>query len=357
MLPLLKKNNYSVIGLMSGTSLDGLDIAYCKFDLITEKWQFEIKDAVTVAYSKTWQGKLRNAINLSGKDLIQLNVEYGNYLGEQVKEKNKKRNIKLDLVSSHGHTVFHQPEKGFTSQIGNGANIAAVSDLPVVCDFRSKDIALGGQGAPLVPIGDALLFSEYDACLNIGGFANISFERNKERYAFDICPVNIVLNELCKQLGFAYDKNGEIARQGNVVNGLLKQLNAIPYYNYEANKSLGKEWVDSDFTPLLDDVSRDLKDLVATTTEHAAKQIANVFNNYNLNKVLVTGGGAFNSHLISQIKKYCNAQLLIPDNKIIEFKEALIFGLLGVLYVRGEKNVLKSATGATIDSIGGCMYI
>ena len=356
---------YHVIGLMSGTSLDGLDIAHCVFSLSKGRWAYEIRSAQTISYNKDWKKKLAGAHKLSSDKLAELDAELGRFIGGQVNTFIKKNRIsKVDLISSHGHTIFHQPEKGFTLQIGNGAAIAALTGIKTVCDFRSGDVALGGQGAPLVPIGDLLLFSQYQACLNLGGIANISMavsplplERDAGvRRAFDICPVNIVLNHLAGKKGLPYDKDGNLAAKGKVNWGLIKKLNALPFYNNYKSKSLGREWIEKNVLSLIEKEKLPLEDKLATASEHAAFQIARILNHYKIKNVLITGGGAYNSDLIKRISDFTPSDLLIPSDKTIQFKEALVFAFLGVLRLRGEVNCLKAVTGAKRDSVGGAVY-
>lgn len=356
-------DQYRVIGLMSGTSLDGLDIAYCVFAKKGSNWSYSIKKAQTVSYSKDWKNKLGGAHKLSAEKLISLDAEFGTFIGKQVNAFVKRNKIKNgDLVSSHGHTIFHQPEKGFTLQIGSGAAIAATTGIQTACDFRSGDVALGGQGAPLVPIGDKLLFSEYDACLNIGGIANISFRRSAAkaggggRIAFDICPANMVLNCLANVKGLPYDKGGKLAAKGEVHWNLLKKLNSLPYYKDYKSKSLGREAIEKDFITRINKERITTNDKLATAAEHAALQIARAINHFKVRNVLITGGGAYNTDLINRIAAYSNCALTIPDNQTIQFKEALIFAFLGVLRARGEVNCLKEVTGARRDSVGGAVY-
>lgn len=349
-------NKYNVIGLMSGTSLDGLDIAYCTFKLENGKWRYSINCAETISYNKEWNNKLKGAHLLSGEILIETHNEYGEYSGRAVLKfmhKNKLKNI--DFVSSHGHTVFHKPDKGYTFQLGNGATLAAVCGLRVICDFRTLDVALKGQGAPLVPIGDRLLFPEYDYCLNLGGFSNISFEQKGKRIAFDICPVNIVLNYIASTKGKEYDKDGLMAKAGKVNNGLLNKLNKLSYYRKVWPKSLGREWVEDYFLPQLNSFSISAEDKLATVTEHIALQISAVVKDSG--KVLVTGGGANNKFLILKLKeKLFPHQIVIPSKDCIDFKEALVFAFLGVLKSENKINTLKSVTGAIKDSSGGIIY-
>lgn len=346
---------YHAIGLMSGTSLDGLDICYSTFEKDkNNSWKFEILQAETIPYSAAWEKKLREAISLKSEDLAELNSSFGFYLGEAVHDfiqKNKPE--KIDVIASHGHTVFHQPMKKFTVQIGDGRAIKLLTGIPVVYDFRSQDVLMGGNGAPLVPIGDRLLFSNYAACLNLGGFSNISFEKSGKRIAFDISPVNTVLNYLAQQKGKIFDEDGLLARSGKTDETILQQLNELPYYSEIPPKSLGIEWVNRQIFPKLQVISPE--DALATFTEHVASQISTVFNAFGLKNVLVTGGGAFNSYLLEKIREKSNTEIIIPSKEIINFKEALIFAFMGVLRINNEINVLSSATGSAHDHCTGIL--
>lgn len=342
---------YFAIGLMSGTSLDGLDICYAKFQN-AGNWQFEIIKAETISYTEFWKNKLQNAVKLSAEDLLALDKEYGFFLGEKTKEFISKNNItELDLIASHGHTIFHQPHRKFTLQIGDGRAIKILTGKTVVYDFRSQDVLMDGNGAPLVPIGDEFLFSEFDACLNLGGFSNISLQKNKERIAFDISPVNVVLNLYAEKLGKNYDENGNFAKKGIINSEILEKLNTIEFYQKSHPKSLGIEFVNAEIFPLLQKESPE--NILATFTEHIAIQIAKVFNENHLKKVLVTGGGTFNTHLIEKLKEKSASEIIIPNENIINFKEALIFAFMGVLRVRNEVNVLCSATGSSENHSSG----
>lgn len=339
---------------MSGTSLDGLDICYAQFQL-QSKWNFDIKTAKTISLPKELKSKLKNAISHSGLELSLLNNQLGNFIGESINQFLLNNNInknEIDFISTHGHTIFHQPEKQLTLQIGNGANISAITKLPVVCDFRTTDLALNGNGAPLVPIGDQLLFSEYDYCINLGGISNISYQIKDDRIAFDICPVNMVLNYLANQLGSDYDKNGDFAKAGQIITPLYEQLNQLEYYKKEAPKSLGYEWVENKIFPLLKNLKNE--DLLRTFIEHIAFQISQHLTSNG--KAIFTGGGTHNTFLMERIQQVAKTEIIIPNKELVDFKEALIFGFLGVLRWRNEINVLKSVTGATSNNIGGCVY-
>ncbi|MCK9616650.1 MAG: anhydro-N-acetylmuramic acid kinase [Lentimicrobiaceae bacterium] len=354
------QSTWKTIGIMSGTSLDGLDMAYCEFTEENGKWSFQIIRAQTYDYDAQWKKKLSELPGKNALTLAQTHVELGHFIGKTVKEFITSYTLKPDFIACHGHTIFHQPDKGFTLQIGEGASIAAETGIAVVCDFRSLDVALGGQGAPLVPIGDKLLFPDYDCCINLGGFANISYNAFYKRIAFDICPVNIVINHLSELLGKKFDENGELARTGKLHLELFQALNQLAFYKTPPPKSLGKEWVEKNVFPLLQQYSLPIPDLIRTVTEHAAYQISVVINSISGNTsehtTLVTGGGAKNIFLTKLLRKYCNSHLYIPNNLIIDYKEALIFAFLGILRMQKKANCLQSVTGARIDNTGGCVY-
>ncbi len=353
-------NSYKVIGLMSGTSLDGLDLAYCHFYHSEGVWKFELVKSKTVSYTQSWEQKLQGAINISSEELLSLDVAYGKFLGAQANEFIKANKLEVDFIASHGHTVFHQPEKGFTLQIGSGQEIAIATGKKVISDFRIKDVAFGGQGAPLVPIGDQLLFGEYIACLNLGGIANISFEAGGKRVAFDIGMANMLLNFLANKLGKTYDASGLIARSGKVDRSLLAQLNSFPYFNQPYPKSLGYEWFLSEVQPIIEASAISIKDKLCTAVEHEAIQIGKVLKKEITEKgeVLITGGGAFNKLMVERIRDYTpsNLKIIIPDEATIDFKEAIIFAFMGVLRERDEPNCLKSVTGASANVSGGEMF-
>ena len=351
------KENYNVIGVMSGTSLDGVDLAYIKFNN-SGRWTFEIFQSETVSYSEEWLNKLKNAIHFNPTELEELNVAYTKLLASIISNFISKHNLtEIDAVCSHGHTILHQPQNGFTLQIGNLPMIRDLVNQTIVCDFRVQDVQLGGQGAPLVPIGDELLFSEYDYCLNLGGFSNVSFNENGNRIAFDISPVNTVLNFYANKLGFSYDDAGNFAKSGNINQDLLQQLNDLEFYALPYPKSLGMEFVNAKIFPLMNSYSIDVKDKLRTFVEHIAVQISKICSKPNA-KLLVTGGGAYNRFLIDRLRNYLpTTEVVIPDDKTIQFKEALIFGFLGVLRLRNEINVLSSVTGANKNHSSGVVFL
>lgn len=357
-------NIYRLIGLMSGTSLDGLDIAYIEFsfdysniDFDIKTIDFDIKFAETFKYTNDILYEFEAVKDASGIDLLKSHNSYGTYIGKQVNAFMNKNNITdVDFIASHGHTIFHQPELNLTFQLGNPAYISAETGISCVGDFRTLDVALGGQGAPLVPIGDKLLFSEYDFCINLGGFANISFDKKESRVAYDICPVNIITNEFAKLFSKDFDEDGNIGKQGKINVGLLNSLNNLDYYKAKYPKSLGKEWVDNFFNDCLWQAKIPDLDKLRTVYEHISMQIANAVNKETGKNILFTGGGTYNGFLLDLIKQKTEKKIIIPDAKIIDFKEALIFGLLGVLLIEYKTNTLASVTGASADSVGGCIY-
>lgn len=352
MVNLQKK--YHALGLMSGTSLDGLDLL--EVDLwFTDRWQYQLKTAATYAYTKEWQQKLAEAHHFSGQTIENLDCDYTKLLAEMTNRFIEEKQVRdLDFVASHGHTVFHQPQQNYTLQIGNRPELSNLIQQDVICDFRVQDVALGGQGAPLVPIGDRFLFHDYDACLNLGGFANISFQENDKRIAYDICPVNKVLNFYAQKLGSAFDKDGAIAKAGTVNFDLLKQLNGLAFYRQQPPKSLGIEWVEKEVLPLIEAADLSPKDSITTFTKHVADQICKALQGKR--NVLITGGGAFNKYLLNILRKEVKVKLVLPNQQLINYKEALIFAFLGVLRFRNENNILAEVTGASKDHSSGKLY-
>jgi anhydro-N-acetylmuramic acid kinase len=346
---------YKAIGIMSGTSLDGVDLASVEFEELDGKWTFTLSANESVPYPKKWQTKLSELTTASALDFVKTHVAYGKYTGSLIHNFIKKYDLSPDIIGVHGHTIFHQPKEGYTSQIGDGAAIAAITGQLIACDLRSMDIARGGQGAPLVPIGDQLLFNDYDARLNIGGFANISFQNGREMVAYDIGPANIILNTITRQMGKEYDDKGQLARGGVLQTQLLEKLNSLPYYYQTYPKSLGKEWVEENsivFAPQ----NINHQDLLHTLVEHISVIIANELKAIKSGRVLITGGGAFNEYLIERIQEKTPLEIVIPRRDIIEMKEAIIFAFLGVLRMLNRPNVLHQVTGADSASISGALY-
>ena len=348
------KHKMTVLGLMSGTSLDGLDMALCEFNFEQKAYEFKILKAQTVDYSEDQRRKLGDIKNANAQQYFALNHLYAKFISAEVNKFLSDCAQKPDIISSHGHTVFHQPQYGFTSQIGCGATIAVSTGLTTVCDFRTMDVVNGGQGAPLVPIGDKLLFGKYAACLNIGGIANISFENNGERKAFDICFANMALNYLAEKLGKTFDENGNLAAIGKQDDFLLKELNSV--LHIENKVSLARERYENLLLPILGRYRISIEDKLATFCTYAADSIAKTLNENAVKNVLVTGGGVYNNYLLNLIKQKYTGELIVPDDNIIKFKEALIFAFLGYLRMNEKINTLHSATGAKSDSVGGAVH-
>ena len=361
-----QKNTWKAIGVMSGTSVDGLDIVAVKFEYSKQRWHYKIIKAVSISYPQQLRTRLTECIHVSGEELVVLDLELGRLIGQSVSDFLKEEDMQIDLIASHGHTVYHQPEIGITKQIGDGQSILEITGILTINDFRTIDVIKGGQGAPLVPIGDKLLFPEYDICLNIGGFANISYDNQDGiRLAFDTGPANLLLNYLARKMGKLYDMNGETARKGTCIPELINEMNALPYYEMLHPKSLGLEWVEKNIYSKFEIGSYKIEDLMHTCVKHIAYQInrailrvrENQPNRKNRLNILITGGGAYNQYLVENLKKSQNIlNYILPDEVIIDYKEALIFAFLGILRLKREVNILSSATGARSDSIGGTIH-
>ncbi len=350
----MTKSEYIIIGVMSGTSLDGLDLAKVKFSWLNNKWNFELLEGRTSAFPKDLYNSLQNSMNLTGLELATLDIDLGQFIGTEVSKFNLNG---IDAIASHGHTIFHEPKKGLTVQIGSISYIHAITSLPVIGDFRSLDVALGGQGAPLVPLGDEALFSEYDATLNFGGIANITI-LGKALKAFDICPLNQVSNFLCQQhFNCEYDESGSLGKKGSVDLELLRYFDDFPYYNVNGPKSLGKEDVDAHFISSVKDSQLKPSDILRTYYEHVAGQITIQLSHHKTKTVLCSGGGVYNQYLIDLISQKTGSatKLILPEKEIIEFKEALIFAFLGLLRGLEQTNVSRMVTGSSDDTIGGVL--
>jgi anhydro-N-acetylmuramic acid kinase len=365
------------MGLMSGSSLDGLDIAFVEFNETAGKWKYEIKCAACIEYGNEWSQKLKNAISLSARDYQLLHTQYGRFVGERVNEFIEKFQLEhtVNLIASHGHTTFHFPEKRMTHQLGDGAAIAAETQLPVVSDLRSIDVAFGGQGAPIVPLGEKLLFPDYHYFLNIGGIANITLNskatNNEDSHlhadkitAFDVCAANRVLNMLAAEKNKQYDDGGKMASEGKINEELLSKLNANEYYLLPYPKSLANSFGTDIIFPLIRNYNLATEDSLRTYVEHIAIQIKNSlqsrFSNTAIQQLMVTGGGAFNQFLIQRISAHLaeiNFEIFIPENDVVIYKEALIMALLGTLRWREQYTVLSSVTGASRDCIGGALWL
>lgn len=348
---------YNAIGMMSGTSLDGVDIAFCEFTL-DKYWTYKILYAQTFKYSPEWKVKLSDLENSSARDYALAEIEYSKYVAGLIQGFIEEHKLQADLISAHGHTIFHEPQKGLTHQLLDGSVIAATCNIPVALNFRKSDVALGGQGAPLVPVGDDYLFPGIDYCLNLGGFANISYDENGFRKAFDICPANMALNYLASLNNAEFDLNGKMAKEGRLDTDLLMSLNNLPYYKIKPPKSLGKEWYSEHFLPLLEKNTSSVQNKLHTVCHHISDQIKNILEGKTANyKMLITGGGTYNDFLFDLINQKTHLQIIKPDKHLIEYKEALIFALLGILRKEKQINAFSSVTGARRDSSAGCIFL
>lgn len=341
-----------VLGLMSGTSLDGLDLALVEFELTNETMHWSFLKTETVDYSSQLIADLDQAPQLSGKELRALDVAYGKWLGKTCNRFISQVGVRPDIIASHGHTVFHEPNHGYTLQIGDGNYLAAETGIDTICDFRSLDMAFGGQGAPLVPMGDQWLFKAFDHRINLGGIANISSQNITGDVAFDVCPFNLLLNRYSQLLGVPFDDKGALARNGRLDQDLLQALNAHPYFSKLPPKSLDKNWLLKEFIPLIDQHGLKPSAILRTLVEHFAIQVG---RHLPTGRVLLSGGGTHHHFFVERLKQQCAARIEIPSEEIINFKEALIFALLGFLRLKEIPNVLTSATGANKSVCGGVL--
>ncbi len=353
---------FKVLGLMSGTSLDGLDLCYCHITKDLDKWSFEIKETKSISYSNDMQSELKDSIYLKADELLQFHNTYGTWLGKEAKQFISEKKLEVDFIASHGHTTHHQPENGLTFQIGSGQHLANESGCKVVCDFRTNDLALDGQGAPLVPIGDQLFFGEYDFCLNLGGISNISLEQKGKRIAYDIGLANMILNYITRKIDLAYDKGGELAAFGKINQNMLDRLNELKYYLLPHPKSIGYEWFVEEVVPIVDITDDSVENLLHTSIHHICEKVAQqvkLNNTKEESSLFVTGGGALNHFLIKVLQEKLgeSTKVVVPEKELIEFKEAVVFALMGALRMEQEINVLKSVTGAKRDSSSGVLYL
>lgn len=358
---------YKVIGLMSGSSMDGMDIAYVQLEETRGAWTFEILEATCIPYPQEWQDSLSTADMLTAGSFLKLHTAYGHYIGDVVKAFMDTHDLehKVHFIASHGHTIFHDPENRTTGQIGDGAAIAAATSLPVISDLRAMDMALGGQGAPIVPVGDQLLFGEYQYWLNLGGIANMSIKTEHGILAFDLCPCNQLLDHFAKRKGLKYDDEGMLAANGTLSKTLFEKLGEIPFYELPGPKSLSNDFSRNEVIPMMESETISEEDALATAVGHIAQQIANNIKRYagdepEPTKLLVSGGGAFNTFLIERLRELLapmNISIDVPDEKVINYKEAIVMALLGALRWREEENVFSSVTGATRNSIGGALWL
>ncbi len=347
----------NIVGVMSGTSLDGIDLAFCQFNEQKDGLTYKILHTKAISYATSWSKKLQNLTNATAKEFVATDNAYGVLLGKEIAKFCKEINKKPHLIASHGHTIFHEPQLGYTAQIGNPNAIYAQCEIPVFADFRSLDVQYGGNGAPLVPIGDQLLFSNH-ICVNLGGIANLSYFKNEIPVAYDVSPFNLLLNQIARQTGQTYDKGGQLASKGTIHQPLLDKLNQTPYYKQAFPKALDKSWVEDFFFPLINDFEISLADKQRTLIEHLAEQMNNELEKASTQtqqSVLFTGGGTHNDFFISCLKAKASYEIIIPSKEIIDYKEALIFAFLGYRKLKNQHNILAQVTGASKNTIGGVL--
>lgn len=360
-------STYKVLGLMSGSSLDGLDIAHCMFKETPNGWEYEILDAAVIDFPSKWKLRLRNLVMQNAITYLKTDTYFGHYIGETINHYINENDIRdeIDFVAWHGQTVFHQPENNLTSQVGNGAAVAEKSGLPVVCDFRNNDVALGGQGAPLVPIADLYLFPEYKFCLNLGGIANISCKTKSGIIGYDTCASNLVLNSLARKMEFEFDRDGDLARAGELNTDLLREMNSSWYYDKDYPKTLSGGWIRKVMMPVLKKFNISIEDKLHTACEHIARQIGSnielIYDRENVDKeendtMMIAGGGAFNKFLVEKIEEHSPIKVHVPSDDIVNYKEAIALAFTAILRIENKPNLLASVTGASVDSIGGVVY-
>ncbi|HMG14434.1 MAG TPA: anhydro-N-acetylmuramic acid kinase [Saprospiraceae bacterium] len=357
--------SWDIIGLMSGSSLDGVDIANCHFEVEDDPefkiLSWEITAGDIFPFSAKILYKLKNVSDYNGLKLTEFDRELGSVFGEMIKSFCEKHQICPDYIASHGHTVYHYPSFGYTLQIGHPANIAATTGLPVIGDFRSMDVALGGQGAPFAPIVDYYLFKDYQVLINLGGIVNICFlKENNKVVAFDVCPGNQALNYIALQNGLSYDYDGKYARSGTIQIDLYSKLGKWPFFALPFPKSLDNSDIKKSFLPILDEEMGNMEDKLYTLVLLISTLIKQAFNSMDVTKnpnVLITGGGAFNNYLVEEIKKQLdNTIVVVPEGILVNFKEALLMGLMGLLRIYHLNNVLCSVTGSKMDHCAGAIY-
>ncbi len=347
---------------MSGSSLDGLDVAACLLTAENGQWYYHMEAAHTYPFPDSLRLALQKAGGkASGEDVDTADAQLGQFSAACVRTFLNDYDVTVPLlIAQHGHTLVHAPAEGYSLQIGNAAVLANSTGIPVVSNFRNADIAAGGQGAPLVPICDELLFNDYAFCLNIGGIANVSMRIQGERIGYDICPANQLLNFLALEKGLPYDAGGKIAASGQINNQLLTALEEQPYYRLAPPKSLDNGYVQQAFLTLLQQFDIPLEDKLRTCTEHIALRISQSFLSAGAtqkDRILISGGGAFNTFLVERIQMLSDIPIPLPDRKVIEYKEALAMALMAALFWRKENNCIPSVTGARQAVCSGTLHM
>lgn len=354
------KKIYEGIGVMTGTSLDAIDLAYCRFEEQNDSYVWVCLLAESIEIEARWRDRLMALPQQTAEIYAKTHVYLAHYLGKNIANFIHKHQLRPQFVAVHGQTIFHQPHKNFTAQIGDGETLVSYLQCPLVCNFRNKDVALGGEGAPLVPLGEKYLFPDTRLFLNLGGFANVSYGQQ----AFDIAPCNLVLNALLRAFNpdADYDRGGQIARAGKLLPELLAALNALPYYRQKAPKSLGSEWVEQQLFPIFAAYKPELADGLHTFCEHLAQQTAASVEQLGVQheQLLITGGGRHHDYLMERLGHHLeplHISIAETSDELVDFKEAIIFAFLGLRALTGKPNTLKSVTGARQDAVCGSVHL
>lgn len=364
----MPEKTYRVLGLLSGSSLDGADLAVCSFSVDpltpTKLLSWNIHLARTIPYPQEWITRFKNLPGASARDLVLADTELGHYYGVLINQLLKEHSITVDLISSHGHTIFHFPELKTTTQIGDGAAIVSETGIDTVTQLRSVDVAFAGEGAPLAPLGDRYLYPGYTYYLNLGGIANVTAYQDEKIIAFDICPCNQIFNALAETIGQDFDRDGAIAASGNLNHPLLARLQDDDYLIKPYPKSLDNTWSQEhqvkqaiQWDARLEDKMNTAVEFVALEIAKACRQLTQPESSTERPTLFCTGGGALNAHLISRIAFHCpEIELVLPSRKIIEFKEVSFIALAGLFRCLRVPNLYASVTGAPSDTINGALY-
>lgn len=359
---------------MSGSSLDGLDLACVEFEVDTadnNQLAWRLLAGQTLPFTPEWIEILQKLPQANALDFCKTHAQLGHYFGKLTKQFLEAHQLTPDYIASHGHTIFHYPQEGFTVQIGDGAAIAATTGISVISEFRTMDVALGGQGAPLAPLADKFILPGNDFYVNIGGIANISCNIDGKFIAYDTSAANQILNNLAHAIGLEYDDKGSMAASGAVDEELLKQVNQHSYYQQPYPKSLDNGWVLQNVLPIFLQNKASINDKLATAVEHTAQQlvfaIQEIIKKENFvktaYKMVATGGGVFNDFLIQRIQYHLNkatlahVELTLPDTDMIKFKEAILMALMGLRRIENLSNSIATVTGASRDSSNGAVYL
>jgi anhydro-N-acetylmuramic acid kinase len=348
-----------ILGAMSGSSLDGLDLAICSF---TDQSIFTIHNSTTIELPLDLRTKLKNFSTLNAFQIADLDAYFALFSAHSIRDFTNNWIGGISLVVSHGHTLYHNPANAVSWQIGNGGIIAAVTGIDTLCDLRVQDVALGGQGAPLAALVDLNLFKDYTGLLNLGGIANITINQSNTVYSWDISPCNQVFNHLAQKEGKEFDKGGSIARSGKILMELIHKWQENTYFSQMPPKSMDNTWVKENYIKEIDKIDQPVKILMASFAEFVAIQLSKDLKSLDLNpgKILVTGGGAFNAHFISRLKVHLsplNWVVEVAEESLINYKEAMLMAYMGHRYINKKTNTISTATGAEKDLISGALYL